>query len=73
MISLEVDKSGLLINYVEIHSVVSQLFKYYSGASLCSSSKVGLIDKILAATQMEDCKPNNLPVNGPLGSDPNGR
>ena len=37
-------------------------------------TQVGLIDKILSAvpTQMEDCKPNNLPVNGPLGSDPNG-
>jgi hypothetical protein len=32
----------------------------------------GLIDKILKATDMEDCKPNILPATAPLGSDPDG-
>ena len=32
----------------------------------------GLIDKILKATCLEDCKPNTLPASTPLGSDPDG-
>jgi hypothetical protein len=32
----------------------------------------GLIDKIIKATAMEDCKPNHTPATGPLGSDPDG-
>jgi hypothetical protein len=32
----------------------------------------GLIDKIIRATDMEDCNPNFLPATAPLGSDPDG-
>ena len=35
-------------------------------------SQSGLIDKILKATKMDDCKPNTLPASSPLGSDPDG-
>jgi hypothetical protein len=35
-------------------------------------TQTGLIDKLLKATSMEDCKPNLLPANAPLGSDPDG-
>jgi hypothetical protein len=35
-------------------------------------SQKGLIDKILKATELEDCKPNILPASAPLGSDPDG-
>lgn len=35
-------------------------------------TQTGLIDKILEATSMTDCKPNRLPANGPLGLDPDG-
>jgi hypothetical protein len=35
-------------------------------------TQTGLIDKILKATDMEDCKPNILPATAPLGSDPDG-
>ena len=35
-------------------------------------SQTGLIDKILKATQLEECKPNILPASTPLGTDPDG-
>ena len=35
-------------------------------------SQTGLIDKILKATHLEDCKPNILPAPSPLGTDPDG-
>ncbi|CAJ1930221.1 unnamed protein product [Cylindrotheca closterium] len=35
-------------------------------------TQTGLIDKILVAAGMTDCKPNRTPATGPLGSDPEG-
>ena len=35
-------------------------------------NQTGLINKIIKATDMEDCNPNYLPATGPLGSDPDG-
>ena len=35
-------------------------------------NQTGLINKIIKATDMEDCNPNFLPATGPLGSDPDG-
>ena len=47
-----------------------KLHKRFDGSLLLTQR--GLIDKILKATSLEDCKPNTLPSSTPLGSDPDG-
>jgi hypothetical protein len=64
-LGFELTKEGDFSEFLGI-----KLEKRTDGSILLSQS--GLINKILQATQMDECKPNILPAAFPLGSDPDG-